>query len=1087
MNRFLKIALLLFTFFIFYSSYAQEKIHVKGKVSSVSDPNGLPGVTVVELDKNNRIVTGTSTNMDGEYSLDVKNSNDNLQFSFIGFKEQKITINGRSVINVKMEEIIHELTGVEVVAERTTSTGILDIADRNLSIPVGKINAKEFEDVQATSIDDALQGRLAGVDIAANSGDPGAGMSIRIRGTSTLSADNKPLIVVDNVPYETPNLSSDFNFATANEEGYAQMLNISVSDIKEITVLKDAAATALWGTKAANGVLLVTTKRGTKNKPPSFTYTYRGTFTFQPSSIPMLNGDEYKTMIREAYHNSVGLPFPDDLYPEFASSMSDPYYFYNYGANTDWMSLISRNGYIHNHDLSLDGGGSKAFYRFSVNYQDQLGTTLGTDYNRLTTRLNLDYIISDKLKIRADLSYAHGITDGDYTDDNVKASKGTDVRSIAYKKMPNMSEYEYNAYGQLTSLFFSPLSNAQGTFPDTYNPVAMAMYGYKKTYNDEISTGFHLFYDIVTGLRYTMDLSLDINNSKIRTFLPPEATGRKGNDVYRNQASDYDGDTYTVYTNNKLTFAKKFNENHDLLLTANVQTNESNGDALGILTTNSASSLLQDPSNESNLRTAAASPSAGRNVGLTGLVNYILMDRYILAVGLRREGNSRFDKENRWGTFRSLSAAWRFSGEPFMKKFTFIDDWRFRFSYGENGHPPKYEGMFYSNYGTFSYGYLDNAAVYPTNMELKGLKWEAIYTTNLGLSAEMFKNRLSVDFDYYKNRTKDMFGYGVSIQSTTGYSSTLMNVGTMDNIGWDFTFKSIPIKTTNFSMTFDFNISRNYNVLRKVSDNFSLERNTTISNGQYKNIIQIDNPAGSFYGYKSQGVYLTENDLIGRDKNGNFITDPNGNPVYMMYDYENTKYQFQLGDAKYEDINHDGQINAADIVLLGDANPDFFGGFGQMFTYKNISINYYCYFRYGNDIINMTQMNGESMWNLDNQTKATLKRWRKEGDVTNIPRAIYRNGYNWMGSDRFVDDGSFLRVKYITLAYRLPKLFVEKIGLKSMRVSTTINNLLTFTRYKGQDPEININSKDGTIYTVGYDNSNTPVAKQVTFSLTVNF
>jgi TonB-linked SusC/RagA family outer membrane protein len=794
-------------------------------------------------------------------------------------------------------------------------------------------------------------------------------------------------------------------------------------------------------------------------------------------------------MIREAYHNSTNLPFPDDIYPEFASSVADPYYYYNYGANTDWMALISRNGIIHNHDLSLDGGGEKAFYRFSVNYQDQVGTTLGTDYNRLTTRLNLDYIISDKLKIRTDFSYAHGLTDGNYTNDQVKSSKQTDVRSIAYKKMPNMSAYEYNAYGQLTSLYFSPLSNAQGTFPNTYNPLAMAEDGYKKTTNDQINTGFHLFYNIMDGLRYTLDLSLDVNNNKIQTFLPPEASGHNNNDTYRNQAFDNDGDAYTVYTNNKVSYAKKFNEKHDLILTANVQTSEGNSNGLSITTTNSASSLLTDPSNTpNNLLTPLASPSTGRNVGITAMANYIFKDKYIFAAGLRREGNSRFDKDNRWGTFRSLSLAWRLSGESFMKKFTFIDDWRFRFSYGENGHPPKYEGLFYSNYSNFAYGYLDNAAVYPTNMELRSLKWESINTTNYGLSVEMFKSRMSFDFDYYKNRTDDMFGYGVNIQSTTGYSSSpLMNVGTMDNLGWDFTFKSIPIKTSKFSMTFDFNISRNYNILRKVADSYSLERNKTLDKWQYKNIIQVDNPIGSFYGYRSMGVYLTQDDLIGRDKAGKEIVDPNGTPVKMMYDFENTKYEFQLGDAKYEDINHDGQINAADIVLLGDANPKFFGGFGQMFTYKNVSFNYYCYFRYGNDIVDRTQMYGESMYNLDNQTKATLKRWRKEGDVTDIPRALFKYGYNCLGSDRFVDDGSFMRLKYITIAYRLPNEFIQKIGLKSLRISATVNNLFTFTKYKGQDPEININSKDGTIYTVGYDDSNTPRAKEITFSLSVNF
>jgi hypothetical protein len=472
------------------------------------------------------------------------------------------------------------------------------------------------------------------------------------------------------------------------------------------------------------------------------------------------------------------------------------------------------------------------------------------------------------------------------------------------------------------------------------------------------------------------------------------------------------------------------------------------------------------------------------------MLNYILLDRYIVSGGFRREGNSKFDKNNRWGTFKSLSLAWRLSGEPFMKGLTFLDDWRFRFSYGENGHPPSKDGLFFSNYGTFPWGYLDNSAVYPTSMELRNLQWENIRTINLGLTTEMLKNRISVDVDFYKNRTDNMFPTstsGIAIPSTTGYSNAYINVGTLDNYGWEFSFQSTPIKTADFRMTFDFNVSRNYNIWRKVSESFSLERNATIRNGQYKYIIQIDNPTGAFYGYKYDGVYLTQDDLIAKDKNGNTIQDPNGNPINMLYDYKNTGYEFQVGDAKYEDINHDGQINAADIVYLGNANPEFTGGFGQMFSYKNISLNYYCYFRSGNDIINMTQMNGENMYNFDNQTKAVLRRWNKVGDVTDIPRALHGYGYNWMGSDRFVDDGSFLRIKYITISYRFPSLFVQKIGFKSMRVSATVNNLFTYTKYKGQDPEININARDGNIYTVGMDYSNTPRAREVTFNFTFNF
>lgn len=1089
MSKILKALLLVQALFLFNPAFAQQRIWVRGKVVAANDASGLPGVTVVELDKNNRITIGTVTNMDGEFALEVLNPNDKLQFSFVGFKDQVVEIKGRTTINVTMADDVQVIGGVDVVAQKRTSTGIMTIADRDLAIPIAKISAEDFEDVQAGSIDEALQGRLAGVDIATNSGDPGAGMSIRIRGVSTLSANSQPLIVVDNMPYET-NISPDFDFGTANEEGYSQMLNISVDDIKEITVLKDASATAQYGTKAANGVLLITTKRGVKGRKPIVSYGYKGTFVENPPTIPLLNGDQYSTLMLEAYQNSFGQPMPTDIRKEFLRSPDDPYYYYNYGQNTDWMKAVTQKGYTHNHDFSISGGGNKASYRFSANYMDQQGTTIGTGLNRISTRLNLDYFISDKVKLRADFAYTNSSTDGNYTDDYIK--DGRAVRSIAYKKMPNMSIYEYDAFGNKTDNYFSPSTNAQGSAPASYNPVALANLGYTSTLNDRVTSKFSLTYDILPELRYTLDLSLDVNTNKVNKFLPDDATGIAFTDSYANRAYDKDDDSYYIYTSNKIDYRKVFNEIHNVTLGANFTTYESVGNNYFVTTANSASAYLTDPSVPSIVNKAGLGPSSGpwngRTAGTTAWGHYVLLDRYILGASCRYEGNSKFDANNRWGFFPGMSAAWRVSGEPFMSGFTNLDDLRLRFSYGETGNPAPKEGMFYNNYNTFNWEYMGYSAIYSTNMKLENLKWETKKMTNYGITVDMFKNRVSVNADYYLTRVEDMFGEKVGISSTTGYSQlSIMNIGTMDNQGWELDVKTLPFKGKNWKMTFDFNISKNYNILRKVADSFPLERNATLSNGVYKNIIQIDNPIGSFYGYKYDGVYTKPEDLIARDANGNQIADPNGNPVYMMFDYDNTRYQFQLGDAKYKDINNDGNINAQDIVYLGDANPDFFGGFGSMLSYKNFSFNYFFHYRVGNDIINMTKMDGEKMHNYDNQLASVLKRWRKEGDETDIPRAMLNRGYNYLGSDRFVEDGSFLRLKYITFAYRVPKKYTSKMGLESLRLSATLNNLLTFTNYSGQDPDISIKSKDGTVYTVGYDYSSTPRAREITFNLALTF
>lgn len=1084
MNKIKGLLILFQLLLILLTASGQEPMLVRGKVTDGTE--GLPGVTVVEMDKNNRIETGVTTNIDGEFAIRMKDKTNKLQFSFVGFKEQ-VLVPSSNTINVVLQEDAIALGDVVVTAEAKTSTGFMSLDDRDLAAPVQKISAKEFEDVQASSIDEALQGRLSGVDITSNSGDPGSGMSIRIRGVSTLSANSQPLIIVDNVPYET-DIASDFNFSTANEEGYSQMLNIPVDDIKEITVLKDAASTAMWGTQAANGVLMITTKRGGKARKPSITLNYRGSYAFNPEHIPMLTGDQYSTLIQEAWLNSRGYPLPTSIYKEFLYSPEDPYYYHNYSKNTDWVEAITQDGYNNTVDFSITGGGNKAAYRFSTNYYDQVGTTIGSDFNRITARLNLDYTISDKLKMRADFSVAHNTRNANYSD----------VRGVAYRKMPNMSIYEYDSYGNLTGDFFSPESNAQGTFSRTYNPVAMVNDAINRSVGDRITTKYSLYYDILKGLRYTVDLSFDVNSSKNKTFLPQTASGQDWTNQSVNKAQDYDSDSYVIYTNNMLSYGNTFNEKHDLSVVWNWMTKESVGSAYRIWSANSASNSLQDPANPSKVNEGGLGPetslSRGRSLGTAMMANYQYKDKYIVTIGTRLEGNSKFDSENRYFFFPSMSLAWRLSGEDFMQQFShWMNDVRLRFSYGETGNPPRSEGMYYSNVESFNYGYLGYSAIYPGSMALKSLKWESITNYNYGITIDLFDGRIYTEIDYYFNKTEDMFGYNQPVQSTSGYSrNSVVNMGAMDNIGWDWTVKTIPIQQKDLSVTFDFNVARNFNVLRRLTDDYSTIRNETIGNGIYQNIASIGNPAGSFYGYKYEGVYLNEEDLLARDGNGEITLDPNGNPIKMYYDYNGTqRYEFEVGDAKYQDINNDGNIDANDIQYLGNANPLFTGGFGSMITYKEWSLNGFFYYRYGNSIINRTKMFGEAMHNFDNQLASTLKRWRKPGDGENgeeiLPRALYNRGYNYAGSDRFVEDGSFLRLKYITLTYRFPKSICNTLGVSNIRTSVTANNLFTFTNYSGQDPEISIQSSDNVIYTVGYDDSRTPRSKEVTFVLSVTF
>jgi len=675
--------LVILLLFLAYSwSSAQTQTIVRGKITTAEDGLGLPGATVIEMDKNKRIIKGAVSDMDGNYVIQISNPQNNIQVSFIGYEIKTFPIAGQSVINIELSESANLIEAVEIRAERRTNTGFMAVKDRDLAIPTAKLNAAAIQEIQASSIDEALQGRLAGVDIVSNSGDPGGGMSIRIRGVSTLKANSRPLIIVDNVPYET-NISSDFDFGTANEEGYAQMLNIAVDDIREITVLKDAAATALWGTKAANGVLAIKTKRGIKSTKPKVSYSYKGTVSFKPETIPLLTGDQYSTMILEGVMNRTGIPLNTQSNKEFLYDPNEPYWYHNYGQNTNWLDEINRRGYINNHDFSLSGGGEKARYRFSVNYQDQEGVTIGTDLTRFTTRLNLDYYISDKIRLGADLSYAHGNSNRNYN---------SGLRGVAYRKMPNMGVYEFDPQGNETPVFFSPERNIQGSYSSTYNPVAMATAGKYRTLSDRIIPKFQLNYNILPGLSYTFDLAFDINNSKRNYFLPQIATGKPMTDLNVNRATDSDDDSYYIYTNNRLSYTNVFRDIHALTATLNFQTNDSKAIQYRATTANSASSEFRDPSIPARIQEGGLTMSTrslqSRDNGIVALVHYSLLDRYILSGGVRREGNSRFDKNYRYGYYPSLSIAWRLSGEPFMSSLNFLSDLRLKASYGQNGYPP---------------------------------------------------------------------------------------------------------------------------------------------------------------------------------------------------------------------------------------------------------------------------------------------------------------------------------------------------------------------------------------------------------------
>ncbi|WP_421939007.1 SusC/RagA family TonB-linked outer membrane protein [Pedobacter sp.] len=1060
---------------------AQQINYVRGKIIDKKDKQPIIGASVVLVDKDRRVVKGVSSDIDGNYALPVADKTLRIAVSYIGYKSTSPLAIDKAVINFQLEPADNQMDEVQIVSRAKSDNGSgMRIDKRDQTSAVGTINTKELEDMQAASIDQALQGRLAGLDIAASSGDPGAPMQIRIRGTSSINGAVDPLIVVDGMPYDIT-IPSDFNFATSDENNYGQLLNIAPSDIAEISVLKDAAATAVWGSRAANGVLVIKTKRGSLG-PPSISYNFKGSYSKQPSAIPMLNGNQYSSLILEEFYNAGRQFSTSDFAKQFQYDKNDPYNYYNFSNNTDWLDAITRIGYLQDHNLSISGGGEKARYRASLNYFNQQGTTRGTSLGRLSARVNLDYQVSNKIQFSADIVYTH------INNENLYSSR---VRDVAYNKMPNQAVYEYDEYGNLTSNYFSPAATAQGTYSGTYNPLAMVMAASNNQLGERVIPKFGLQYQIVPDrLRLNANFQADINNTKVNTFLPQIATGRPFTETVVNAAGDSDGDAFTMATNVSLSYTPELGKKHDLIAFARFDSYDSRRTGQGMFSSNTASSYLADPSIDGRTNatgSAYSSYAQTRSVGLLLNAQYKFLDRYIFNAGIRGDGNSKFGPNNRYGIFPSASVRWRVSGEPFMKSTEkFIDDLSFRASYGIVGNAPRNDYSYFNTYQNYGFSYLGTSGVYPTNIELSDLRWEKVGQSNVGLSVQLFKQKLNVDIDVYRKRTTDMFYPGIQIPSYNGYNGVDMNVGTMDNQGWEFNVNYTPVKSKKLRVDVNFNISHNENIIREIDPLYPRENNGKITNNNtFKVYIQEGNPFGSFYGFKYKGVYKDLGSTIALDENGNQIVGPNGEKVYMRFAYPSIDYVFQPGDAMYEDINHDGNIDYKDVVYLGNGNPNLTGGFGTNITINgNIRFGANFTFRTGYQIINGTKITTTNMYGFNNQSTAVLRRWKTEGDITDMPRATYGTGYNFLGSDRYVEDGSYLRLRSLTMKYDFGKNFVKRIGMKGISANIMVENILTFTKYTGQDPEVPVRL---SAFSTVIDNSTTPPIKTVTLGLTANF
>lgn len=1065
--------LLIIALFGFLAVFAQEKTIIRGRVVDALDKTTIIGANVVEYDKENRVINGTITNVNGDFVLTMKDPSNTVKISVIGYKGQEIKVEPNKTIMVELASDDVAIGEVKVVAEARSSSSLTNIQDRDRASSSVKIDLMDMQDAGVLSAADALQGKISGLDIISASGDPGSGSQLVIRGLSGMG-NNSPLIVIDGIPQFR--VDKSFDLSSADSEDISNLINIALQDIKSIEVLKDAASTAIYGSRGADGVLLIETHKGRMGKV-QFDYQYKNNLNFQPDPIPMLNGDEYIMLQLEEWHNSRGV---FEIAPEIAYD-KDFDQFYNYSANTDWLKEITKNGVSHDHYFSISGGGEKTRYFTSFGYLDEGGTTINTGYSRFSTRVNLDYFLSRNLLFQVKFNYTSSLTKR-----NVELG-GRNIREMAYIKAPNMSIWEYDAFGKLTGEYFTPINSYQGNGTTYFNPVAVANLGRRDENFNKLENNFMLQYRINDWLTFRETVSFQYAGTKEKRFLPYNAIGADWLDWQINKAEEGNSLNQGIRTETQAAFSSPFqSDKHEISGAFTWITDQSSYEWMNLQSNKTPSTDIQDPAIDAAINYIGNGSGENRRVSALGNVNYKLLDRYMLQTVLRADAHSSFGQNNRWGLFKGVSLGWRFSSEPFMEPFTWLGESMLRATWGVTGKEPGDVYARFASYESTGTGsYINDPAVAPTSIQLNNLKWQTVTAWDFGGEISLFDDKLYVDASIYEKVTSDIFFPNYDVPSSSGFNNLkVLNGGQMTNNGWELMIDYKVLRTKDWMLSVSFNTSQNINSFDKFPDNYNTERSTSISNGEYPRRAVEGEPIGSFFGFRYLGVWASDEDVVARDADNNILYDAEGKVIPLRF---GDSYVFKGGDPIYEDLNKDGKIDINDVTYLGDSNPNFIGGFGSRLKWKNWDVSFDFHYRLGFDIVNGIAIQTQGMNNRDNQSKAVLNRWRIQGqnDKGLLPKAYMNHPANNLGSDRYVEKGDYLRLNNVKLSYMFSPELCRKLGVRKANLAVSARKLYTWTKYSGQDPEVGQNASDP--FWIGADYARTPPPRIITFSIGVGF
>ena len=906
---------------------------------------------------------------------------------------------------------------------------------------VTSVSAEDLDRSAGRGLESGLQGKVPGLNIVSNSGEPGAGSTITLRGGASINGSNEPLYIIDGIPIESGNIA-----AISGDANFSPIAGINPSDIESIQVLRDAASAAIYGSRAANGVVIITTKGGNNLgvTRPRITVSHRSSLATLSHRLDLMDSEQFRLAYSDARTNA-GLSIN---YP-YINNPSHPDYKYS----TDWQALMFRPSYQHKTDLSFTGSSDKMSYGLNLSYTGQDPILLGTSYDQYYFRGNFTYRLARKITAGTKVTYSKT--------DYLRVMSGASNMSSALRSIisapPVFSPYDPET-GEVKDMLDG------GTFR---NPLAAAT-KYPLTYDASMLILSQYFdANIAKGLNLRTTVSLESRGVEQESYFPKSFDTRHM-DKYNFRTEDvkkYLWETTLKYKK------KVYKHSFDALIGCSFQRNISNTTTLsGQDFMDGTLHVIQNASRWTNIYQATSEYAMN---SYFGRLNYNFDEKYLVSATLRVDGSSRFGPDNRYGFFPSISLGWRFSAEDFLKSASsWLTEGKLRVSAGQTGNQSVGDYTWRGEYATSSSRYDGEVAVTNTALSNKDLCWETTTQYNAGLDMAFLKGRISFTADAYIKLTDNLL-FPSPLPSHTGFNKRSENFGSISNKGIELALQTINIETADWGWKTSFNISFNKNKIESIA----YGEDVIYSTNNIYALARVGEPVGVFYGWRALGVY--ENDAA------NVWTDPETGASRKVYKGSLYGDTFGGGDMKWDDINNDGIINDDDRVIIGNPHPDFIGGFGTSLIFRNFTLDAYFSYSWGNDIINAQRLNRYRMNNISNLETHALKRWRKEGDITDFPKLRTSDPMeNFRCSSFCIEDGSYIRLKDISLSYSLPETVCKKIKMRQFDISINASNLLTWTNYSGYDPEVNTSTQ--TVIT-GLDNGAFPKSRVYTLGVKLVF